>query len=42
MTARLNVTATGENVALFQNSNNSPALIRFREPATTTDPYIAA
>jgi hypothetical protein len=41
-TARLNVTATGENVALFQNSNNSPALIRFREPATTTDPYIAA
>jgi hypothetical protein len=41
-TTRLNVTATSENVALFQNSNNSPALIRFREPATTTDPYIAA
>ena len=38
MTAKLNVTATGENVALFQNSNNSPALIRFREPATTNDP----
>jgi len=42
MTAKLNVTASSENVALFQNSNNSPALIRFREPATTNDPYIAA
>jgi len=38
----LHVTSTDENVALFQNSNNSPALIRLREPATTNDPYIAS
>lgn len=38
----LHVSASTENLALFQNSNNSPALVRFREPATTQDPYIAA
>jgi len=38
----LHVTSTDENIALFQNSNNSPALVRLRDNTTTQDPYIAA
>jgi len=39
---RLHVSVGSENTALFQNSSSSPALIRFRDTGTTTDPYIAS
>jgi len=39
---QLHVSASGENLALFQNSASSPALIRLRDNTTTNDPYIAA
>lgn len=38
----LHIFAPSENVALFQRNGASPALVRFRDNTTTTDPYIAA
>jgi hypothetical protein len=40
--AKLHVSVGNENTALFQNSSSSPALIRFRDTGTTTDPYIGS
>ena len=39
---KLHVSVGSENTALFQNSSSSPALIRFRDTGTTTDPYVAS
>ena len=41
-TAKLNITNSGENVALFENTGAANALIRLKDTATTLTPYISS